>query len=315
MNEAAEVLFQAGRKAWMHNEVPEAIATLRQALSLAPSNAAIRAALGAALLKGGNLQEGFPLFDAWRQLRPSAPALPFPRWQGQEVRGKRLLIWGEHGLGDQIQWARFAVLLRSAGAEVSWLCPRSLATLLADLGITPLPMDESARLDGFDLYCPSSALPLGFALSVDSLDGSPYLMMPPAVSQGSRVGVMTSGNIDNVAGRPRGLPAHQAERLRSLKSAIDLNPSVTGVKDFRETAAIISGLDFVITVDTSVAHLAGGLGVPAIVLLPYVADWRWFMDRNDSPWYSSIQLVRQSASLGWEDVVDAAISAYSDRIR
>jgi len=309
MDEEAETLFHAGRSAWLANDPRAAIPLLRAALERAPGAPAIEAALGAALLKTGDLREGLPLFDRWRVLRPSAPALPYPKWRGQAVAGRKLLVWSEHGFGDQIQWARYAVALREAGATVSWLCPRPLATLIDSLGITPMPDDQSVRLNDFDFYCPSSALPLGFDLSVDTLDGSPYIPRPAPDHRGAIVGVRTAVNAANVEGRPRTLDDAQAARLLAIDGAIDLAPEATGAIDFRETAAIIMGLDQVITVDTVVAHLAGALGVPTLVLLPFASDWRWFMERSDSPWYRSVRLVRQGPHLSWERVVDLALSA------
>jgi Glycosyltransferase family 9 (heptosyltransferase) len=284
---------------------------LRSALGLAPGTPAIEVALGAALLKAGHLREGLPLFDRWRVLRPSAPALPYPRWRGEAPAGKRILVWSEHGFGDQIQWARYALALVRAGAVVTWLCPRALAALLADLGISTLPDDQSVKLNDFDYYCPSSTLPLYFDLTLETLDGSPYLVRPEPDRRGGSIGVMTAGNRNNIEGRPRALAADQAARLLALPNAINLAPEATGARDFRETAAIMAALDMVITVDTAVAHLAGALGVPTIVLLPFVADWRWFADRLDSPWYASVRLVRQERDLNWEHAVDRALGVAS----
>lgn len=256
MDARATELFDAGRQAWLRNDLSKATTLLRDARSAAPGNAAIEAALGAALLKSGDLKEGLPLFDRWRTLRPSAPALPYPRWRGQPPAGKRILIWSEHGFGDQIQWARYAILLKEAGALVTWFCPRALATLLDDLGFTTLPNDESVHLNDFDYYCPSSTLPLHFDLTMDTLDGAPYLVRPTPVQRGARIGVMTAGNPSNIEGRPRALASDQAARLESLQSAISLAPANTGARDFRDTAAIMASLERVITVDTAVAHLA-----------------------------------------------------------
>ncbi|WP_430425599.1 glycosyltransferase family 9 protein [Phenylobacterium sp.] len=198
--------------------------------------------------------------------------------------------------------------LCKAGAIVTWLCPRALASLISDLGIETLPVDQSVKLNDFDYYCPSSTLPLHFNLTIDNIDGTPYLVRPDPDRRGQLIGVMTAGNPNNIEGRPRTLTRDQATRLESLPSAINLAPESTGARDFRETAAIVTSLEMVITVDTAVAHLAGGLGIPTIVLLPFVADWRWFTDRSDSPWYSSVRIVRQGPDLDWESVVDRALA-------
>lgn len=309
MDRKASELFHAGRQAWFRNDLVEAINLLRAAQHLVAGNAAIEVALGAALLKSGNLQEGLPLFDRWRVLRPSAPSLPYPQWRGQAVAGKRLLIWSEHGLGDQIQWARYAVALQKAGAAITWFSQRPLLRLFEGLGFAVLPDDQSVKLNDFDFYCPSSALPLGFRLSLETLDPAPYIPQPEPERRGARIGVVTTVNLANDAGRPRALDHTQAARLLSMPGAINLAPEVTGARDFADTAAIVAGLDRVVTVDTSVAHLAGGMGVPTSVLVPFVGDWRWFHQRSDSPWYASATVVRQGSDLSWAPVIDQILAS------
>ncbi len=298
--------FEEGRAAWLRNDLSAAEAALRQALAAAPRNPAVRAALGAVLLKAGQLAEGFLMFDAWRQMPGRAdkvaPTLPFPLWRGQPVDGKRLLVWSEDGFGDQIMYARFVRELAARGAQVTWLCPVPLARLFAEgLGVTVLPGDQPADLS-CDYYCPSSALPLGFPLTFETLPSAPYIDAPAAVPAGGRIGVMTAGNLDNLAGRNRALTPGQASRLRALPGAIDLAPEATGAADFHDTAALIAGLDLVISIDTAVAHLAGAMGKPVWVLVPYVADWRW-PDLEPNPWYPTARLFRQGEDQDWTPVV------------
>lgn len=264
------------------------------------------AARGAALLRAGRYNEGFALFDGWRadpHNIDKAPTLPFPVWRGQSVDGKRVLIWSEHGLGDQIMYARFAKILADRGAEVVWLCPPALSRLFGSLGVTVLSADANHDLR-CDFYCPSSALPLGFDLSPETLPNRPYLTAPPRQS-GARVGLMP------VASNPdRSLPEGLTESLLRDLRALDLRPSSTGALDLQDTAELIAGLDLVITVDTAVAHLAGAMGRPTWVLLPDPCDWRWMVGRSDSPWYPSATLFRG----GWPEVVAQVRTRWLDRL-
>lgn len=302
--------FEAGRAAWDRNDLAAAETALRRALAAAPADPAIQAALGGVLLKTGRLTEGFPLFDAWRRVPgredKGAPKLPFAPWRGQPVAGKRILVWSEHGFGDQIMYARFARLLARKGAEVSWMCAPELARLVAALGVKALPSDQPADLS-CDFYSPSSALPLGFDLSWDTIPSAPYVAAPAPRGAGARIGVMTAGNPKNLAGANRALPAALGERLLALPDAMSLAPAATGARDFLDTADIIAGLDLVISVDTSVAHLAGAMGKPVWVLVPFVADWRW-PDREPNPWYPTARIWRQGSDLDWAPVV-AAVEA------
>lgn len=302
--------FEAGRAAWEHNDLPAAEAALRRALAGAPDDAAIKAALGSVLLKTGRLTEGFPLFDAWRRVpgreQKGAPNLPFTPWRGEPVSGRRVLVWSEHGFGDQIMYARFARLLVRKGAQVSWLCDPALVRLLGGMGVKALPSDRPVDL-ACDYYVPSSALPLGFDLTWDTIPSSPWVAPIAPKSTGARIGVVTAGNLANVQGRNRSLPEALAARLHALPGATSLSPEATGARDFQDTADLIARLDLVISVDTAVAHLAGAMGKPVWVLVPFVADWRW-PDRSPNPWYPSARIFRQGEDLDWAPVV-AAVEA------
>jgi hypothetical protein len=307
-----ETLFQQGRAAWARNDLTAAEPPLRQALAAAPANPAIRAALGSILLKSGRLAEGFPLFDAWREMPDRAarvaPRLPFTPWRGQPVDGRRVLVWSEDGFGDQLMYARFARQLVQRGAYVSWMCAPPLARLFTDGlgGVQIMPADQPADLS-CDFYCPSSALPRGFDLTLQTLPNAPYLDAPPPRAVNGRIGVMTRGNLNNVEGRPRSLSPEQAARLQALPGAIDLDPAATGVGDFYDTATIIAGLDLIISIDTAVAHLAGAMGKPVWVLVPFVADWRWLDGEHGNPWYPTARILRQDADRDWVPVVERVV--------
>jgi hypothetical protein len=303
---AAEARFQAGRDAWMRNDLAGAEPALREALALAPGNRAIRFALGAVLLKSGGLAEGYPLYAGSRPAERMAPGLPLPRWQGGAVAGKRVLVWSEDGFGDQILYARYARQLVEQGARVRWACPPQLDRLLGRLGVETLPSDRPFELRDIDLYIPTGQL---FTVGGYALSGDPYLPFPRVAAPAGRVGVMASAGADHSDGPARSLPPDLASELRSLPGAVDLDPQATGATDFVDTAEIIAGLERVITVDTAVAHLAGAMGKPVSILLPYVADWRWFTDPSRSPFYASATLYRQPSPGAWREPFERALAA------
>lgn len=334
--EEAEAAFRAalglfpGHPAVLHalamthrerGEFSAAEALLRAALPNADRlDALIRACLGQVLLAQGRYLEGFPLLDSWRMIpdkrEQAAPQLPLPRWTGESLTGRRLLVWSEEGLGDQIMYARFAKLLADAGEDVLWAAPAELLRLFAEtLGVTTAGQGESMTAA---LWIPSSSLPAVMMAERPAPPSAPYLTSPPAVSRGGRIGLVTRGNPAHWNDRHRSLPEADATRLRQMLGpfALDLTPANTGARDFHDTAAIIAGLDLVITVDTSVAHLAGAMGKPVWVLLPaFGADWRWQVCADTSPWYPSARLIRQRAIGDWREAVETAAAEATHWLR
>lgn len=303
---SVDAVFQSGRQAWLRNDVTSAVELLQQAHGLEPNNGPIAYALGCALLKSGDLQGGYPLLNSWRERAARVPRLPIPAYEGQSLAAKHLLIWGEDGFGDQIMYARFAVAFIEQGAKVSWFCPRPLVRLFRHMGIEALPNDESFTLTGIDYYCGSSSLPEAVGLTLSSIPSHPFVERPSA-QPSHGVGLMTFASIDHKDGPERTLPAAEAARLLAMHGAVNLDPAETGAADFLDTATLIAGLRAVVTVDTAVAHLAGAMGIPTTILLPHVADWKWFDGRSDSPWYESVQLVRQPTPDNWKAVVDCLL--------
>lgn len=309
---AAQPWHGLGVLAQLRGDWPAAEAAFRLALELEPGRAVSRAALGVALLAQARYAEGFPLADAARELPPgatskTAPALPIPRWSGEDLAGQRLLIWSEEGFGDQIMFARFARLLRDRGARVSWLCPPPLARLFRDgLGVEAIPAEGEVRLPEVDVYCPSSSLPALLMPQLGVPPGASYLDVPPAsVPPGARIGVMTASNPNHPLAGTKSIPPGLAATLLEIPGAISLAPEATGARDFHDTAAIIAGLDLVVSVDTAVAHLTGALGKPLWVLMyEPAADWRWLQDRDDSPWYASATVLRQRTPGDWDELID-----------
>jgi tetratricopeptide (TPR) repeat protein len=312
MPTAAAPIHNIGTIAQLQGDWAKAEASFRLSLELEPGRAVTRAALGVALLAQGRFAEGFPLADAARELPPghtskTAPSLPIPRWTGEDLAGKRILIWSEEGFGDQIMFARFARLLKDRGAAVAWICPPALARLFREgLGVDAIAATGRVDLPEVDVYCPSSALPAIMMPQLLDPPGRPYIDLPlPAAPSGARIGVATASNPKHPNARTKTLPAEFAEELLKLSGAISLAPEHSGAVDFRDTAALIAGLDLVISVDTAVAHLTGALGKPLWVLMYEPAmDWRWLANREDSPWYPSARVLRQPGPGDWRGLIE-----------
>jgi hypothetical protein len=269
---------------------------------------------GEALLSLGHYAEGFRLYDAWRQMKPEVAAdWPLPHWNGEDLQGRRFLVAGEQGFGDQIMHARFGKLLQARGAQVIWIAKPPLVRLFREcLGLTAVPL--GTHIEGVSLYSPSSRLPNHFFPPLTEPPGAPYLQAPPPnVIPGLTLGIVPAGNPKFSKDAARSLPAELAKRLLDLPGAVDLRPEHTGARDFYDTATIIAGLDLVITVDTAVAHLAGAMGKPVWILLPHQADWRWLQGREDSPWYSTARLFRQSSPGAWAEVVTRVEQTYASQ--
>jgi hypothetical protein len=262
--------------------------------------------LGLALLSQGRYPEGFEHYAA-RWKIPGMPLrrpLPFfRRWAGEPLAGKRLLVWPEQGLGDQIMLSRFAFALAHQGVDVTLMTPDPLVRLFA--GRSPakvVSISGSYEIAGFDYLATDFDLAAHLVTDEASIMRAPYLFGAPCRRGG--VGVMVRGNPNHVNDASRSMPIKDAAKLLALPGAFSLAPEDTGAKDMQETADIIAGLDLVISVDTSVAHLAGAMGKTAWVLLPARhADWRWLSGRNDSPWYPSVTLFRQRVTGDWTSVV------------
>ncbi|HEY8574101.1 FkbM family methyltransferase [Phenylobacterium sp.] len=309
--------------ALMHQlgKLEDAEAALRKAHELRPGSAESRVALGGVLLTKGEFAEGWPLFDYRHQMAHAGgrkPAQAFPEWKGEPVAGKHVLIWPEEGYGDQIQFARFAPWLARQGAEVSLICPPELFRLFdASLdGVRVLAAKGRVEMPDPDYWVMSASIPGRAGITLQTIPAEPYLKAPPALAQkGARIGLAVRGNPRHANDANRSLPPKLAERLMDLPGAVSLLPEDTGAADFADTAAIVASLDLVISVDTSVAHLAGALGKPVWILLPHIGtDWRWMRGRDDSPWYPTARLFRQSEQGGWAATVQAVLAAASREI-
>jgi hypothetical protein len=299
----------------MQDRLGLAEAEYRRTLALAPGAPSTERALAVLLLSQGRFPEGFALLEARHELTGmKKPDLPFPEWRGEDLAGKRLAIWPEQGFGDQIQFARFAPLLKGLGAEVTLFCrPQLVRLFAASLGVKVLAAEGSVEFADPDYWVMQGSLAARLGVTVDTIPNAPYLRAPqagPPLGDGFKVGLKTEGNPGHHNDPNRSLPPEAAQRLRHLPARIvELDPAVSGARDFADTAALVDQLDLVICVDTSVAHLAGAMGKPVWMLVPGIdTDWRWLRERTDSPWYPSMRLYRQGRGERWDAVVGRVIS-------
>ncbi len=280
----------------------EAETELRAAASLDPTDPDLRYDLAISLLAAGDYARGWPLYEARREVqveRVEPPALDVPEWRGQAVES--LLVWGEQGFGDQLQFVRYVPMLRARGIEVTLVCRPELARLFSVFGVRVIAAVNQARLPRCDAWVLMGSLPRIFDTRLETIPPAAWL---PGAEGGAGLGVMARGRESHADDVHRSMPAEAADALLALPGAISLQPRDTGARDFQDTAEIVRGLKRVITVDTAIAHLAGAMGKPVWILLPAVGvDWRWSRDRADSPWYPSARLFRQPAPGDWSAVL------------
>lgn len=287
----------------------EAQAALEAAARRWPQDQELAYHLAIARLSAGDYAGGWPLYEARRHVavdRVEAPALTTPEWRGEAVRS--LLVWPEQGFGDQIQFARYLPLLQARGIAVTLICKPAMARLFEVFGLPIVVAEGEATLPRHDAWTLMGSLPLRFGTTLETIPPGAFL---PAPAGGRGVGVVTRGRPSHPNDAHRSLPPAVAAALMALPGAVSLHPEDTGAADFADTAEIIRGLAGVVTVDTSVAHLAGAMGKPVRILLPAVGvDWRWLRDRQDSPWHPSATLIRQARPGDWTAALAAARAGF-----
>jgi Tfp pilus assembly protein PilF len=321
----------------------EAESSYRRALEFDPSNGLTRWNLGLCRLLRGDLPGAWGDYEArWLQREsPNFSPREFfdkPAWRGEpKLRGSTLLLHSEQGLGDTLQFCRYVPWVAQLGARTILEVQPSLHRLLErafEPSTVVVPRGE--RLPAFDLHCPLMSLPFAFQTTLRTIPARvPYLSADPARVQlwrerlgrrvRPRVGLVWSGGPEHTAFHAqRSVPLQELlplddGRVELLALQVEVRDSDRAalprfanlrwvgdqIRDFDDTAALICLCDLVVSVDTSVAHLAGALGNPVRILLAFAADWRWMLDRQDSPWYPNARLVRQKARLEWGEVVQA----------
>jgi tetratricopeptide (TPR) repeat protein len=313
----------------------EALAVYRQAVAAAPHFAEAHRDEALLLLLLGQFEQGWAKYE-WRLRASTRGAVPIEgaRWSGEHRAGGTILLQAEQGIGDTLQFLRYAPLVAQRCDRVILSLPPSLARLGGDALSAAVQRTTFAEpLPPFDCHAALLSLPGIFATSLDSIPAcANYLRAPPGSSEGwrrefasdgrMRIGVVWAGNPDHENDHNRSIPfAHMlplfgdrqvhfyslqvGERTADLQAAADADVTdLSGrLGDFGDTAGAIEALDLVISADTAVAHLAGALGKPVWLLLPYVPDWRWLLDRDDSPWYPTMRLFRQARRGDWDEVV------------
>ncbi len=317
----------------------EAMAALDAAIAIDPDFALARWNMALTQLLLGNFEAGWALRERGRSELDVFVDRKFkqPQWLGEEpIAGKTILLHSDEGLGDTIQYVRYVKRVAQLGARVILQVDGPIRALLSALEGAALCLPRSAvELPDFDIHCPLSGLPLAFKTRLETIPSEvPYLPVPSNTLRQiweqrlgprdkMRVGLVWSGSPTHGNDRNRSM------RLRTMCKILDVDarffslqkdprpadkttlierPDILDLAehltDFIETAAMISCLDLVIAVDTSVAHLAGALGKPTWILLPYAPDYRWLLDRDDSPWYPTVRLFRQDERRDYAPVLD-----------
>jgi tetratricopeptide (TPR) repeat protein len=325
-------------------EIDHAIACFREAVALKPDMALPHWGLALSLLANGDLEQGWKEYE-WRwdctQFHPTRPSFTQPSWDGLPLDGKRILLYCEQGLGDAVQFVRYASLLAESGARVIVQCQPSMRRLFATVpGVVATHCPPEPPPD-FDVHFPLLSLPRVIGTTLQNIPASvPYLSADTekveawkqrlaSMAGRLKVGLVWAGN-----------PEHQRDHDRSISLAalapladagevafVSLQKGAaasqtaappTGMQlldytielaDFADTAGLIANLDLVISVDTSVAHLAGAMGKAVWTLLPFAPDWRWLLGRADSPWYPTMRLFRQPAPGDWGSPIRAVAQA------
>jgi len=334
---AAEVFVMHGYYLLECDRVAEAIALYERRLPSQPHPTG-QAHYGFALLTAGRFLEGWRQYEfRWldRRLSATRPEFRRPRWNGQDLRGKTLLLWAEQGYGDAIQFARFAQVLKDKGARVVFRVPRALRQLAGGLpGVDEVIRAGDELPETFDYQLAAMSVPAALGLTLDSIPAPiPYLSVDPGrvaswqARLGSdtklKVGLAWAGNPNHENDRHRSVPSSALAALLAVEGVrffslqkekregdeaclpfgtalVDLAPDLG---DFSDTAAAVNALDLLVTVDTAVAHLAGALGKPCWLLLPPNADFRWLREGETTPWYPTMRLFRQRHGGDWEEVI------------
>lgn len=314
----------------------EAQADFDRALALQPDLPVAHWNQATARLLAGDFARGFAEYE-WRWQREAMIAakrdFPQPLWRGEDIAGKTILLHSEQGFGDTVQFCRYLPAVAARGARVILEVEAPLQRLMATLAGGAEVIAKGSPLPAFDTYCPLLSLPLAFGTTLETVPSvTPYLRADAqdaavwqerlAGTPRPRVGLVWSGNPSHMHDADRsiafaallpllGIDARFVSLQKDVRKrdakALAAHPDILQpggmLNDFADTAALLSQLDLVIAVDTSVAHLAGALAKPVWLLLPYIPDWRWLLKRETSPWYPTARLFRQDDSRSYDNVI------------
>jgi tetratricopeptide (TPR) repeat protein len=327
--------------------ITDGLAAFDQGLHLCPTDAEIHLNRALTLLLQGDYEAGWVEYEwRWKLKRAAACPYPQPQWDGSPLPRGTIVVWSEQGLGDSLQFARYAALVKERVGTVLLDCPAPLRGLMASCPGVDSLVDSSTPVIA-DVQAPLLSLPRLLGTTLASIPSSvPYVFADASLRQrwrdkvpagpGLRVGIVWQGNPQFGGDRYRSVPLSRfrglaavpgvhlfslqkgkgSEQLPELAQELDitdLGSQISG--DFCDTAAAMASLDLVLGVDTAVVHLAGALGVPVWVLLPFNPDWRWLLGRTDSVWYPSARLFRQARWGDWDDVFAPVADALHQQAR
>ncbi|CAH1905146.1 conserved hypothetical protein [Candidatus Nitrotoga sp. HW29] len=327
----------------------EAVTYYESAIALRPDFAQAHWNLSLALLVTGNFSRGWDEYE-WRlktpELAGEGKRFTSPLWNGENLHGKTILLHAEQGFGDAIQFIRYAPRVASLGGHILFECKPALKRLFKEMKEIHEVILRGEPLPQHDFHCPLLSLPARLSKAgMETPIAVPYLFPDeglvedwrkriPDTGSALKIGLMWAGSPGNKNNLNRSISLRQLDLLGTVENAVFFNLQkgsgeaqakqplanlhfiglTEDIGDFASTAALIANLDLVICVDTSVAHLAGAIGKPVWVLLPFAADWRWLMQREDSPWYPSLRLFRQRKIGDWEEVVTRVRDALSTMV-
>lgn len=343
----AEAYGNQGVTLYAQRRLEEALVSYNKALALKEDYAEAYWNKSLLLLLRGEYQEGWRLYE-WRiknpELRHNYYVFDKPTWRGEKtIKDKRLFIPAEQGAGDTIQFCRCLPLLKPWGASLIVEVPKELVALVTSLNCSMRVIPAGSELPDFDAYCPLMSLPYVFGTGVKTVpDHVPYLSAEPdklrrwheklGAKKMLRVGLAWSGAQAQNDDVFRSMPLtalkplldfpfewHSLQKEYRGSDSIELarcrqiHQHQADLHDYSDTAALIECMDIVISVDTSVAHLAGALNKPVCILLSGTADYRWMLDRDDTPWYPSAMLFRQTRQGDWSNVLEALVEFLTQR--
>jgi hypothetical protein len=347
----AEVHNNLGEALKGQGKLDGAMACYRRALELKPDFAEAHWNLALTWLLAGDWQRGLPEYE-WRWRKKNFVPRRFPQslWGGESLGGKTILLHAEQGLGDTMQFIRYASIVKRYDAAVIVECQKPLLGLLEGCSGVDQLVAEGEDLPAFDVYAPLLSVPGILKTTVETIPaGIPYLFPSPVLLEkwrkrlldidGFKIGISWQGNpkyrgdcfrsiplrcfapLAQIPGvclinLQKGAGTEQLAEVRNLFPVLDFADELDQQSGpFMDTAAVMKNVDLVITSDSAAAHLAGALGVPVWVALPSVPDWRWLLDRSDSPWYPTMRLFRQKERGNWQGVFEEIKEALRQRRR
>ena len=328
-------------------QIGEAITFCQKAIDISPNFALAHWNLSLALLIYGNYKRGWKEYE-WRLKVEEHEHRNFsqPLWDGSDIKGLTILLYAEQGIGDTIQFIRYASLVAQRSVKVIVECQKELVQTLQNVEGVDKIIARGEQLPIFDVHCPILSLPLVFDTTLENIPTKiPYIFIAPMLvkkwkdrikcyNSKLKIGLAWAGNPKNRRDSTRSCnlelfspfakldyitfyslqKGEAAKQAKNPPKGMNLIDYTEDIRDFSDTAAFIENLDLIISVDTAVAHLAGALGKPVWTLLPFAPDWRWLLNRDDSPWYPTMRLFRQPSPGDWKSVINQVLKELQKKI-